>query len=113
MRSLPILVLFVGLLIACGEDEPAGIDASNFPTGVVRVKVLKDGALVANDRTVTLEELGVVLADAGTKKHKVWYYREEPESEPPPICKQVIDLIGKNKLPIRLSREPDYVDCFD
>ena len=42
----------------------------------------------------------------------VWYYREAPEQEPPPIATEVIQAVIDLRLPFRLSSRPDYSDSI-
>jgi hypothetical protein len=42
----------------------------------------------------------------------VWYYREAAQSEAPAQAKEVVQAVIENRLPIRLSRRPDYSDSI-
>jgi hypothetical protein len=43
----------------------------------------------------------------------VWYYRQNPESEPAPSDLAVVELVFKIGLPISMSSKPDFSDYVD
>lgn len=77
---------------------------------VLKVAVFVDGRLAVDGRPASLEELRSSLKELSDKKGAVWYYREAGEQEPPPIAMEVIKAVAEARLPIRLSRRPDYSD---
>ena len=78
----------------------------------LKVSVLATGELRLNGEPVTLDALGQAMAEAAKPETVVWYHRENPAGEPPPIAAEVMKLISANKLPVRLSASPDFSDSI-
>jgi len=76
---------------------------------LTKISVLANGTLLVDGKAATLEELDTALAD--TKE--IWYYRETPHGEAPPIAVQVIQRVVARKLPVTLSSKPDFSDWVD
>jgi hypothetical protein len=76
----------------------------------LKVSVLATGELRLNGEPVTLTALGRAMAEAVKPETVVWYYRENPAGEPPPVAVEVMKLITANKLSVRLSTSPDFSD---
>ena len=111
MHRFLTLALVCGALVSCG-GEPTDNNAGDaqWPTDVVRIKVMLAGTIDCDDEIVTLDELATILKDAATKKHTVWYYREAANGEPSPIVLQVVRLVGENQLPIQFFTGPDFAE---
>ena len=96
------------MLSGCGKDHKStGPDLAH----IAKIKVNRDGVILLNDETVTIEVLKASLSNlrqsAGSA---VWYYRENPTGEPHPNATLVIQAIIDAKLPVRLSTKPDFSD---
>ncbi len=111
MRKLFCVLATLVLLFGCGESAPP---ASSSPMqGIqmnLRVKVLTDGSIFANDQPVTLDELAEQFATLSKASGTVWYYREASEIEPHPNAMEIMRLIVENKLSVTLSTKPDFSD---
>ncbi len=80
----------------------------------VKVFVSKSGELTLDGKPTDLEGLKPALASLAQKKGLVLYAREDPEAaEPPPIALEVMKLVVKNKLPVRLCQTKDCSDALD
>jgi hypothetical protein len=79
----------------------------------IRIKVLADGSVLADDKPVTIEHLDQRFADLAQAGGVVWYYREAGESDPPPVAMQVMELVVKHQLPVTMSSNPDFSDVID
>jgi hypothetical protein len=80
------------------------------PDRVLRVVVRATGEIRAEGRSVTPEQLAARMAVLKQAGGVVWYYRENPERQPHRNAMQVIELVTRLRLPIRLSTEPDFSD---
>ena len=73
------------------------------------MKVLESGKITANDQEVSFSQLGAILDDLAQKNGGVWYFRENPEHEPPPslvkTIESVLDAIAARRLPVRIQPE--------
>jgi hypothetical protein len=78
---------------------------------ILKISVLSNGELFLDGHTVTPEILEANLRQGALESAVVWYYRENPAGEAPPVAKQVIELIARNRLPVRLSARPDFSDA--
>ena len=76
MRKLFFVSAALVLLLGCSESAPP---ASSSPTqGIqtsLRVKVLTDGSIFANDQPVRLDQLAEQFATLSKAGGTVWYYR--------------------------------------
>jgi hypothetical protein len=75
---------------------------------VIKVSVLQSGELLLDGRTVSLGQLESALRDAAKANETVGYYREAAAGEPPAIAMAVMELVVRNKLPVRLFTTPDF-----
>jgi hypothetical protein len=76
----------------------------------LKVSVLADGSLLLHGQPVTLEELETAMDRAVEESAPVWYYRESASGDPPPAALEVMKLITRHRLPVRLSTRPDFSD---
>jgi biopolymer transport protein ExbD len=120
MRSFVIAISFTGMFLAGCKREPATTvppsqtqEKSAEANTVVKITLASDGQVTANGQIVTLDQLGAKLADVKQDGGEVWYYRENPASEPHPNALKVMDLVAQNGLPIKLSAKPDFSDSVD
>jgi hypothetical protein len=109
-------IMLVGLLvlgIGCDQrprqrPEPAqGRPTGQEATEVAKVKVTQAGMIYLNGKTVTMAELKQEFTRLKQAHGVVWYYRENPQGEPPPQAMTVIEAIVEAKLPVKLV-EKDF-----
>lgn len=103
MKSM-ILAVAIAAVGCSPREEPVQFNESN----VGKIAVLQSGSVTFNGQAVNIEQLRVKLTELKQQSGAVWYYREAPEKEPPPISDQVIQAVVDTSLPISLSTEPDF-----
>ena len=122
MRSVIAAIAVAVLLLAgCQRDpatpSPGSSTQTEKPTGqgnkVIKIKVTAGGDITADGQFVTLEQLAAKLAGLKGSGGEVWYHRENPAGEPHPNAMKVIELVARNKLPVKLSTKPDFSDAVD
>jgi len=80
---------------------------------VVKVSALASGEVLLNGKPVSIEQVEANFKELSNKQGAVWYYRENPESEPPPQAMELIRLVVKYQLPISMSSKRDFSDYVD
>jgi len=80
---------------------------------IARVSALASGQLLLDGKPVTLKALDAALKDLKKKHGVVWYYREDPDHEPPPQAMDAIGLVLKHRLPVSMSTVADFSDVVD
>ena len=101
MRVLPFCFLALASL-AMAQQAP-----------VDRVSVLADGKLLLNGSVATLQSLSTEFERLKSSGGAVWYYRENPQGEPPSEAIEVVKLVVRNQLPVSMSSKPDFSDVVD
>ena len=111
MLVIPLLMSFAGC-----KNQNSAVDKSKMPTAdapYAKVYVSKSGQVTLDGKTVTLDELDRALGALAQKHGVVLYSREAPqENEPHPVFKNVLDIVVKNKLPVRLCVKSDCSDAL-
>ena len=112
----PIWVIIVGLaffglgcdrwFVEAAERTREGNATQQFAE-ISKVKVDRSGTIYLNKRIVTIEVLKQEFARLKEGNGAVWYYRENPQGEPPPQAMAVIQAIVDARLPVRLM-ERDF-----
>ncbi len=102
-----IALLAIAIFFTCSIQLLAG---SN---NVLKIAVTQNGNVTANGKRATLAELAHACRDLAKQKGEVWYYREAPKEDPPPIALKVLEIVTRYDLPIRLSSKPDYSDSIN
>lgn len=74
---------------------------------VAKVKVTQAGTIYVDGKAVSMAELRQEFARLKEAQGVVWYYRENPQGEPPPQAMAVIEAIVETKLPVKLV-EKDF-----
>jgi hypothetical protein len=97
-------------LFSFGAD---GADRSAPAGPALRISALASGRLLMNGKETSLSEIKKALGKAKDDRGPVWYYRENPQSEPPPQAMEVVKLIIANNLPVSFSSKPDFSDYID
>jgi hypothetical protein len=95
-------VLFLIAIAASAQSQP-----------VVRVSALASGKLLLNGKSAELTVIETKFQRIKKVQGAVWYYRENPESEPPPQAMDVIKLVVQYGLPVSMSSKPDFTDYID
>ncbi len=101
MRLTPFFLLALASL-AMAQQAP-----------VDRVSVLASGKVLLNGSESTLPALSTEFERLKSSGGAVWYYRENPQSEPPAEAVEVIKLVIRNRLPVSMSSKPDFSDVMD
>jgi hypothetical protein len=104
---LPFLIVAFSLATAAAVAD----DAQKSKGPIVRVKVTRSGSIQLDGRRVSLEDLDQPFAKAAAAHGTVYYYREDPSGEAPPIASQVLKKIIDHKLPVRLCADFQDQDC--
>ncbi len=88
--------------------------AANFDTSVVaKIVVRADGTLLFDGRKVEIRDLNALLTPIKEKNGVVWYYRANPQSDPPPKAMEVLKVIMAKELPIKLFSKEDFSESID
>src|SRR5207302_3099052 len=77
---------------------------------IVKIRVLSAGVVLLDGRPIDPDRLEKALEDAKEKNGAVAYYSEATPAGPSAQAATTMSLIIKHKLPIRLSRTPDFAD---
>lgn len=85
---------------------PAG--ANRTPVG--RIRVTREGEIFYDGARTTLEALRTSLVGLRARRGVVWYYREAGGSGAPAAAMDVVRLVVEHRLPISMSRTPDFSD---
>jgi len=80
---------------------------------IFKISVLASGTVLLDGKQIEMKDLDVALSNTGSAGGAVLYYRELSADEPPPQAKEVISLIIKHRLPVRLCTKPDFSDYVD
>jgi hypothetical protein len=120
VATLALLTAAVLLVPACDQKAAPTSRAATAQTpvagsksSIMKVAVLADGSLLVDGVAADLSKLDVLLARLAADKGEVWYYRENPAGEPPPIAIAALDLITKHKVRMSMSTKADYSDTLD
>src|SRR5438132_1428539 len=79
-------------------------------TLILKISVLSSGVVLLDGRPIDPDRLEKALEDAKEKNGAVAYYSEATPAGPSAQAATTMSLIIKHKLPIRLSRTPDFAD---
>ena len=109
----PYLMLALLALAITGCADGDSPRTANAASAVLKLKVDRHGKLFADGKGVTLDELQKKLATLKQKGGVVWYHREAGHTDAPPEAMQAIQAITAAKIPVRLSKEPDFSDCLE
>jgi hypothetical protein len=80
---------------------------------MIKIKVLKNGDVYADGRTVSLDRLPELLAEAKLRSKVAWFYREDLFGEPSAVAVEVLRLVMDHRLPVSISSKPDFSDYVD
>lgn len=97
-------LLFSQLSVSFAQQKPPG--------PVLKLAVMASGSITVKGAPATLQSLRNSLKTLSQQKGVVWYYREAPNTEGPPIVKEVVQAIVDARLPVRFSSRPDYSDTI-
>lgn len=101
------VILVAGLIVlgvGCdgGAEQRGARDAVQEFAEIAKVKVTKAGVIYLDGRKVTIDELKQEFSRLKQANGAVWYYREDPQGEPPAQAMAVIEAIVEAQLPVRL-----------
>lgn len=80
---------------------------------VARVSALADGKLLLNGSLADLPVIEAEFQRIKKSQGAIWYYRENPQAEPPPQAMAVIKLVIQYGLPVSMSSKSDFSDYID
>lgn len=98
---LALLLAAVGLRAA---DKKPDFD----PSVVLKIIIRADGAILVDGVSTKLSEVPAKLTALSEKKGVVWFYRANPESEPPPNSMEVLKMVIDARRPIQLFTKEDF-----
>ena len=110
-----IFLLFIPSLMFLGgcKNQNSVVKMRTADTPYAKVYLSKSGQVTLDGKNVTLEELDRALEALAQKHGVVLYSREAPqEAQPHPIFKNILDIVAKNELPIRLCVNSDCSDAL-
>ncbi len=104
-----VALVFFGVGCDKASEQPAdrvqdGGTVQQFAE-IAKVKVDQAGTIYLNGKTVGLEELKEEFARLKQANGAVWYYRENPQGEPPAEAMEVIQAIVDAKLPVKMHEK--------
>ena len=111
LRPLTIAFLLLTLEITGCDRENGPSPAHTTPS--IKLTIHADGSVFLDGKPASLAEIDDRLAALAKEKGEVRYHRESPQSEPPPVAMQVMDLVVKHSLPISMSSKSDFSDVID
>jgi hypothetical protein len=79
---------------------------------VLKLSVHANGDLLLNGEPATMVQIQPAIENLAKEGGIIWYYRENSAEGPPPATKEILDLVVKYRLPIRLSSKPDFSDSI-
>ena len=108
------VLLTLAMMFSAGcKNQNSSAEIRTPDTPYAKVYVSKSGQVALDGKNVTLEELNRALGALAQKHGVVLYSREAPhEAEPHPVFKDVLDIVARNKLPIRLCVNSDCSDTL-
>ena len=113
MRNSSIVALIMVVLVSGPMTAVCGESPANHEDEILKIKVMANGDIYADDVKVDLPKLALVLDQLKTSNGKVWYYRERGTTEAPAAVMQVIKAIADRELPTSFSSQPDFSDYID
>jgi hypothetical protein len=109
--KMPAWMMSLVIFSICSGAHAAERNAPAAP--VLRISALASGKILLEGKETSLPAVKQALEKATKENGTVWYYRENPSSEPPPQAMEVVKLIIANKLPVSFSSKPDFSDYID
>jgi hypothetical protein len=91
----------------------AGVRPKRAGDRIARVSALASGQLLLNGQPVDLQTLDAALKALKAEHGIVWYYRQDPDHEPPPQATEAIGLVVKHQLPVSMSAKSDFSDVVE
>ncbi len=86
-------------------------------SNVAKIKLDSSGKIFLNGDQVSVDTLEKALEALKRANGVVWYYRENPKSEPDsnvePVADAIMNAVVKAQVPVKLSSKPDYSDSID
>lgn len=80
---------------------------------IVKITVRSSGTVLLDGKPTTLPALEQRFKVLKAANGQVWYHRENPPAEGPPVANAVVSLVIKYQLPVRFSARPDFSDTVE
>ncbi len=80
---------------------------------LAKISALASGVLLLNGQPSDLAMIEAELKKLQAQGGAVYYYRDDPRSEPGPAAMAVVQLIIQYRLPVSFSSKPDFSDYVD
>jgi hypothetical protein len=77
---------------------------------ILKVALMTDGTITTDGVACDLESLRALIHSTAQQKGMIWYYREASQTKAPPQSIEIMKAIIENRVPVRLSLQPDYSD---
>jgi hypothetical protein len=77
---------------------------------ILKIALMANGSIMVDGAPSNLDSLRTSISSIAQRKGRVWYYREAAHAQAPPEAVEIMRLIVKNRVPVRLSTQPDYSD---
>lgn len=74
----------------------------------MKIVIHADGTILVDGTSTKIQEVPAKLASLKERKGVVWYYRANPESEPPPNAMEVLKMVIDASRPIQLFTKDDF-----
>jgi hypothetical protein len=120
VNALLLVSMIIGLvagLAGCRERSPDETPATAPPTAPAldppsaRIWISRTGDIELNGKLVELGAVGAELDELAKRNGVVLYGRDAPDEEPHANGMKVIELVVRNRLPIRMSTRRDFSDA--
>jgi hypothetical protein len=113
-RLLPSALIFACFAVAaCRKPTPPdttnGASPASGPHATIWVG--QDGTIELNGHVADLAAVDKALSDLEKRKGAVMYGRDAASGAPPPNGMQVIQMVVRHRLPIRMSTKRDFSDA--
>ena len=111
MKSLIlILSLFFpfGLFLSTSTSAEQSVGTTQpYIIPAIKININKTGKIIVDRKEISLENLRSKLLRLKERGGVVFYYRENPEKDPPQKALDVMRLITEIQLPVKLCTLPD------
>ena len=103
LRTILTWLFGLAFLVSAAHAEPP----------LAKISALASGALLLNGQAADLASIEAEFKRLQAESGVVWYYRDNPRSEPSPAAMAVVQLVIQYRLPISFSSKPDFSDYID
>lgn len=100
--------------VSMGSEKKARASpATEKKTPQLEITVTAANTVLVEGESITLDQLATRLDETKASGESVWYYRENPAGQAPPITKDVLQLVMDRGLALSMSSEPDFSTWID